>query len=35
MIICEVMASYEEGGLENHFIELCNNTATTLARKLA
>lgn len=27
MIICEVMASYEEGGLENHFIELCNGLA--------
>ncbi len=24
MVICEVMASYEEGGLENHFIALCN-----------
>ncbi|WP_293265533.1 glycosyltransferase [Neptunomonas sp.] len=27
MIVCEVMASYEEGGLENHFIELCNGLA--------
>ena len=24
MIICEVMASSGEGGLENHFVELCN-----------
>ncbi len=27
MVICEVMASYEEGGLENHFIALCNGLA--------
>lgn len=27
MRICELMASYEEGGLENHFIDLCNGLA--------
>ena len=27
MKICEIVASYGEGGLENHFIELCNGLA--------
>lgn len=28
MIICEVMAGDEEGGLENHFIDLCNGLSS-------